>query len=293
MTHPDGGIALFNDAALDLAPDHAALAAYAAAQGLVVDAAPLAALEMLPDSGYARLQAGAAVLIADVGAIGPDYLPGHAHADTLSFELSLHGQRLLVNGGTSTYAAGPERLRQRGTAAHNALMVDGQDSSEVWSGFRVARRARAFDVASGVHGDELWLCAAHDGYRRLPGRPLHRREWRLSAHGLRIVDRIEGRCAQARAHLRVHPRWQVEAGGSGGRIIPGDGSADPHAQIHWQANVNAIIRADSWHPHFGVDEPCTLIGTTVDGAHPMAPLTMELNWGQRGSEHSWRTPIHE
>jgi hypothetical protein len=33
------------------------------------------------------------VLILDVAPVGPDYLPGHAHADTLSFELSLFGQR--------------------------------------------------------------------------------------------------------------------------------------------------------------------------------------------------------
>ena len=72
------------------------------------------------------------VAMLDVGPIGPDYLPGHAHADTLSFELSLHGRRVLVNSGTSVYGIGAERLRQRGTAAHNTLTVDGADSSEVW-----------------------------------------------------------------------------------------------------------------------------------------------------------------
>ena len=79
--------------------------------------------------------------LLDVAPVGPDYLPGHAHADTLSFELSLFGQRVLVNSGTSQYEAGPERSRQRGTAAHNTVIVDGHDSSEVWAGFRVARRA--------------------------------------------------------------------------------------------------------------------------------------------------------
>src|SRR4029077_5136808 len=77
-----------------------------------------------------------------VGEIGPDHLPGHAHADTLSFELSLRGQRVLVNTGTSTYELSAERLRQRGTAAHNTVVVDGVNSSQVWSSFRGARRAR-------------------------------------------------------------------------------------------------------------------------------------------------------
>jgi heparinase II/III-like protein len=64
-------------------------------------------------------------MIADVGEIGPDHLRRHAHADTLSFELSLRGQRVLVNAGTSTYEVTADRLRQRGTAAHNTVVVDG------------------------------------------------------------------------------------------------------------------------------------------------------------------------
>jgi len=101
----------FNDAAFDIAPTLAALTEYAAALGVACDMAPLADIEALTGSGYVRLQIGPAVMIADVGEIGPDHLPGHAHADTLSFELSLRGQRVLVNGGTSTYEVGAERLR--------------------------------------------------------------------------------------------------------------------------------------------------------------------------------------
>src|SRR5690606_4238812 len=122
-----------------------------------------------------RMAAGAAVMIADVGRVGPDYLPGHAHADTLSFELSLHGRRVLVNGGTSTYEAGPLRLRQRGTAMHNALEVDGQDSSEVWSSFRVARRALPMNIRWADEGSVLVLEGSHHGYWRLPGKVVHSR----------------------------------------------------------------------------------------------------------------------
>src|SRR5690606_9343789 len=141
MTHPDGDIAFFNDAAFGIAARRDELRSYAA---LLNISAPAVAdsVRHLHATGYVRAECGPAVLIMDVGEIGPDYLPGHAHADTLSFELSLHGRRVFVNGGTSTYEANAERLRQRGTAAHNTVVVDGQDSSEVWSAFRVARRAR-------------------------------------------------------------------------------------------------------------------------------------------------------
>src|SRR5204863_9681114 len=116
----------------------------------------------------------------------PDHLPGHAHADTLSFELSLREQRVLVNTGTSTYEVAAERLRQRGTAAHNTVVVDGVDSSEVWSSFRVARRARPLAASWGRDGDALWLSAGHEGYRRLPGKVIHRRRWPRYANELGV-----------------------------------------------------------------------------------------------------------
>ena len=69
--------------------------------------------------------------------MGPDYIPGHAHADTLSFELSIGAQRVFVNSGTSEYGLSPKRLNQRKTAAHNTVEVDGKDSSQVWSGLEL------------------------------------------------------------------------------------------------------------------------------------------------------------
>jgi uncharacterized heparinase superfamily protein len=64
-----------------------------------------------------------AVALLDVAPIGPDYQPGHAHADTLSFELSLFGQRLLVNSGTSEYEISPVRQYERSTKAHNTVVL--------------------------------------------------------------------------------------------------------------------------------------------------------------------------
>lgn len=230
MTHPDGGIALFNDAALGIAPTLAVLHAYAGQLGVVADAAPLAVLESLQPSGYVRMAAGDALLLADVAPIGPDYLPGHAHADTLSFELSLRDQRILVNGGTSTYQNDAERLRQRGTAAHNTVVVDGQDSSDVWSAFRVARRARVHDLDYASEGETLRLSAWHDGYHRLPGKVTHRRAWQLRADGLRVTDMLDGGFESAEARYLFAPgatlRWQIQGG-------------------------EGRLEAANWHPRFG------------------------------------------
>lgn len=263
MTHPDGDIALFNDAAFGIAPRYADLEVYARRLGLGVPTEPLNELEALPDSGYVRLQAGDAVLIADVGPIGPDYLPGHAHADTLSFELSLHGQRVLVNGGTSTYDAGAERVRQRGTAAHNCVFVNDADSSEVWSSFRVARRARPCEVAWGQEADSLWLSGAHDGYRRLSGVGLTRRTWRLDSTRLTVEDVVEGGPTSAVARFRAHPAVAFNTSNdathpapSGGMICGSGGLA-----LAWRtdAGLPVQVSASTWHPAFGTSQPTQVL----------------------------------
>ncbi|OYU68445.1 MAG: heparinase, partial [Burkholderiales bacterium PBB5] len=164
MSHPDGTVGLFNDAAHGIAPDNTALDAYAARLGVVAGTIEDGVRPLQP-SGYVRVTRGAVRALLDCAPIGPDYLVGHAHADTLAFELSLHGRRLIVNGGTSCYGLDAQRLHERGTAWHSTVQVAGANSSEVWSGFRVGRRARV--IRSQVQG---WsVLAAHDGYHHLAG----------------------------------------------------------------------------------------------------------------------------
>lgn len=265
MAHPDGRLSFFNDATFGIAPDIADLHLYADALGIASPPAA-SALEYLAPSGYARLAAGPAVLLADLARIGPDYLPGHAHADSLSFELSVAGQRVFVNSGTGEYGTGPERLRQRGTAAHNTVVLAGQDSSEVWSGFRVGRRARVRNVAVAQQGDVLVAEGRHDGYAHLPGRPLHYRRFALTATGLTVEDRIDGRWngpAEARFHL--HPA--IRADGTtlhlpNGRPL----SLHPSAPLRFEPAT--------WHPEFGLRLPNICLVLPLDRAR--ASLT--LRW---------------
>lgn len=248
MTHPDGQIALFNDAAFGIAPPLSPLIAYAVRLGVRPVANDLCEQSVfLQSSGYARLSKGPVTLIADVGEIGPAYLPGHAHADTLAFELSINGQRLFVDTGTSRYDVCAERLRQRGTAAHNTVELNGTDSSEVWSSFRVARRARPRDVRVGSNANVVWLSAAHDGYRRLPGRPLHRRTFDLTAHELRIQDEIEGPFRTATARFLVHPAWRIQVQSGGGRLL----GAERHLDWSCTGCARATVTRRPWTPEFG------------------------------------------
>lgn len=218
MTHPDGQIALFNDAAFGIAPTLEDLCSYARRLN-VPSAIASEARQSKPrllhfaESGYVRLEQDQAVALLDVAPIGPDYLPGHAHADTLSFELSVLGQRVVVNGGTSCYGLGPERLRQRQTAAHSTVEVAGESSSEVWSGFRVARRARPFDLQLATREGAATVACSHDGYMRLAGAPVHRREWLMDAGCLRVTDTVLGGTQAAVARYIIHPDVQMTAAG--------------------------------------------------------------------------------
>ena len=269
-THPDGEIGFFNDAAFGIAEAPGVLAAYGAQFG-VAAAAAQPGLRHMGASGLVRLEAGPAVVLADAGPIGPDHLPGHAHADSLSCEVSVFGQRVLVNSGTSHYADGAERLRQRGTAAHNTVAVDGADSSEVWGSFRVARRARPGQTTTTSEDGVQTASGSHDGYRRLPGRVTHGRAWRLDPQGLTVDDVLDGTFTSAAAYWRLHPAVQVASEGpnrfrlgigDGGAVLTVDGGAARLTSCHW-------------FPEFGKSVPCRLL--TVDFAGPR--LTTALTWG--------------
>ena len=177
------------------------------------------------DGGLALFNDGtvgeAALLAAIEAQLGG--LPAHAHADTLSFELSRAGQRIVVNCGTYAYQDAAWRNRLRGTASHSTVSVDGRDSAEVFATFRLGRRPRR--VTAERRG--LAVTARHDGYRHLGVE--HARALSLEDGGRRLVgeDRLEGevlgRTMTARFHL--HPDVRAEAGGGRVRLeLPGGGA---------------------------------------------------------------------
>jgi len=259
MCHPDGEIGYFNDAAVGIAPAPSELEGYAARLGLPGTTAPMATVEELSPSGYVRVQTGRVVALLDVAPVGPDYLPAHAHADTLSFEMSLGRQRVFVNGGTSRYGESPERLKERGTAAHNTVVVDGVDSSEVWGGFRVARRARPQGLQVAEHDREVTVRCAHDGYRRLAGRVIHSRRWTFGSGSLAVTDELLGTFRSAEARLHIHPSIAVRADGHAQAVLVLADGAEVRVAI---AGGALRVASSEWHPRFGVSVPTTCLVIT-------------------------------
>jgi len=270
FTYEDGELARFNDCADGIAPTLAELCGYAARAGLEINVQQSSGITAFSESGFVVASGERYRLIADVGPIGPDYLPGHAHADTLSYELAVNGYRLVVNSGTGTYGVSEERLRQRGTAAHSTVTVNGENSSEVWSGFRVARRAypKDFELSISSNGDFDLTCA-HDGYARLVGSPLHRRRWRGSADGLLVEDLVTGGFNEAVMRVYFHPDVKLVPEGEGLTAVYRNGT--PLASINVTGadggRIPFTLTPSRYFPSFGKaeDNVCLEAGMPEDG----------------------------
>ena len=255
MCHPDGEISFFNDSAFDVAPSKSELDAYAKRLGIVTVETTDRNLIFLKDSGYIRIKNDSLLALLDVAKIGPDYLPGHGHADSLSFELSVGDQRVIVNSGTSCYCSSTERLKQRGTLSHNTVTVNGENSSEVWGGFRVARRAYPIELhlIQTEHNKTTEVHCAHDGYFRLTGKPKHSRKWIMDEESFFIEDRVGETTQEAEARFHFHPKVKVSHDGnknSGTIQLPGG------SNIVWTVIEGAgRLEKSTWHPRFGVSIP--------------------------------------
>ncbi|MAW32781.1 MAG: heparinase [Proteobacteria bacterium] len=237
MSHPDGQIGFFNDSAFGISHRMGELADYAN-NIMGNQTAPKyltntygnkkTIINHLSPSGFIRVmqKSSGFVAILDVGEVGPSYNPGHAHADTLSFEMSCEDSRFIVNGGTSSYWS-KNRNYERSTAAHSTVEINGESSSQTWANFRVAKRAFPKSLEIKDYDDSWAITCAHDGYKRLRGSPVHKREWIFEESAVLIRDMIEGTFREAHARFILHPsviceqlssiEWVFRTGG--GRTI--------------------------------------------------------------------------
>jgi hypothetical protein len=69
------------------------------------------------------------------------------------------------------------------------------------------RRAGGPGGAPHGRGHGMTVTAAHDGYRSLPGRPVHRRRWSLTGAGLDVDDEVTGG-----SRHQVTVRWHLAPG---------------------------------------------------------------------------------
>lgn len=178
IIYKDGTIPLLNDSAYGIAPSARDLFAYA--KRLAIQWST----HKLKESGYRKFVSDTFEMIMDVGNIGPDYIPGHAHADTFNYELRIDGKPFIIDSGISTYEKNSRRQYERETHAHNTVQVDGKSSSKVWGGFRVAQRAKI----SGLKEDKFCITASHNGFRETG--ISHQRIFNMNDEEIMICDSL-------------------------------------------------------------------------------------------------------
>jgi uncharacterized heparinase superfamily protein len=203
ITFKNGDIPLVNDAARNIAPTTKQLIGYA-------NQLNIKNLEVeLSESGYRKFNKDNYELLVDVGNVAPDYLPGHAHADTLSFVLYVNQQPFIVDTGTSTYENNEIRQSERSTSAHNTVQIEDFETSEMWSSFRVGRRAKAKILAENEHE----ITASHDGYKHYG--IIHKRTFMAQNNSLIIKDEIVGKTKYSqKSSLHFHPNIELSIKGN-------------------------------------------------------------------------------
>ncbi|MDA8649048.1 heparinase II/III family protein [Alphaproteobacteria bacterium] len=249
VCHPDGEIPYFNDAAFGIAPSPADILTRSSELAGFRRYDDQSRIKHFSDSGFVRFQDKESFLIMDLGEVGASYLAGHGHADSLSLELSVLGQRVIVNSGTSEYGNTARRSYERSTAAHSTLELNSENSSEVWGGFRVGRRA---SVGGILFGNDDTVTASHNGYRFLNGSPLHVRKVAVKHRFISIEDSVQGPYKEARAYYHIHPSVQLVQKNklSGVLILPSN------KLVEWVAVASRVyIQKDYYAAGFGLLEP--------------------------------------
>jgi uncharacterized heparinase superfamily protein len=278
MLHPDGDIALFNDSAfgINCAPDR--LLRFAEALGFRTRAETHAGQWSLPAAGYYGCRSPHSVsIICDAGAIGPDYLPGHAHGDIFSFELSCGAARIIVDSGVYDYLPSDMRRYCRSTAAHNTVAIDNQDQCEFWQAFRVARRGRPHDVQWQPLPGGFRLRGWHDGYCRLPAHPVHRRQFTYDRSGVLMVrDKVDARASvQAVSRIHLHPDCELV------RVSRREAAFNTPAGLFiiCFCGKGRLTLETSWYcPEFGKQIPNQALAWTIQGANTSIGFCFAPGW---------------
>ena len=248
MSHPDGQISFFNDSTLKIALNPDLLETYSSLLGIKPVREKGTGTTHLKESGYGIILSKNFKLICDIGPIGPDYIPGHGHADTLSFELSILNKRVFVNSGISLYEESEKRSFQRKTRAHNTVEVNELDSSETWKSFRVARRAYPEEVKVGINSIE----ASHNGYTRINTNIKHKRKWRAYERSIIIEDYVLGSIKSECAFFHLHPEIKVIEETGDSLLLKHKDSA---VAKFLTPNHEIIVEDSLWHPEFGMEIP--------------------------------------
>ena len=281
--HPDGEMPLFADSTFASMPVTAALLKRSKPTTAASSVNDVAADLVHDDNDrhhaaaigdYWVWRSPDATVVFDAGDAAADHLPAHGHCDLLNLEVSVNGQRLIVDGGVFDYGDTEMRKYCRGTAAHNVLQIDGIDQCDVWSRFRMGYRGHTGSLRSGVNDSFSWATASHNAYSRVSVPTVGR--WLGCGHcngsqQIICVDWAVGHGQHQFANrVRLHPAVDVQSTGPGEYQL----TLGNHTwELRW-SRLNAggqTTVEDGWYcPDFGSREPISVVVDKLNGSLPYA-----------------------
>jgi uncharacterized heparinase superfamily protein len=284
LRHGDGTLALMNGMGVTAADHLATLLIYDEQRANPMRHAPL--------SGYARLQAGTGLVIADVGGAPPPAFSALAHAGPLAFELSSGTQRIVVNCGSPAGSRDDLRQAARATAAHSTATVADVSCARflacegLWLRRRLAgalqRRLGPLMLAGAAATAErrdaeggLEIRASHDGYRASHG-VVHTRHLRLAPSGA-ALEGEDAFAAERGAHaiavrFHLHPFVRASLAEDRGAVL----LALPNGET-WRFEADGIPAALEESVFFAL----------IDGGRATTQIVLRLRAGERPSVR-WR-----
>lgn len=201
LSHPDGKLAFFNDTNYD-SLNYKQLELLLKKNFKIVKK-----LKHKNNNSYPFLRKKNIFIITKCCGPEPRFNPGHSHADSLSFEVSINNKRFLINKGISTYEKNDLRFLQRSTESHNTVKINDKNSSAVWSSFRVGKKSQVFNRK--INKKNYLISASHDGFGNFIQTITHNRTWKLKGDYLSINDEISGKFKNFKSYFHFSPNVNI------------------------------------------------------------------------------------
>jgi uncharacterized heparinase superfamily protein len=262
LRHSDGALACFNGGGRPNPTHVSRVLLRSDAQGRAPGRAPYA--------GFERIDANGMVLILDGGTPPEDAFDEEAHAGLMSFEMSVDGQRLIVNCGAGADTDAGWRQALRTTAAHSTVIIDDRNSCEVTE-TGLGRRPGAIDCDRGEIDGNIWISSSHDGYEDRYGLT-HRRRLYVGDEepGLRGEDILVGdRQHPFAVRFHLHPAVRAVIDGD-----PGSATLTLPNGDRWRLRADRPIALEDsvyWEDGSGIERSTQIVvrGETKGAATPV------------------------
>lgn len=279
IVFPDKNIPLFNDSAFNIAPSLDDLNQYAERLFSYRSSEKFITPSIINklNSGFYGLKSATDMLIMTCGDIVPAYQPGHTHCDLLSFELMMASKRVIVDTGVYEYEPGELRGYVRSTRAHNTVSVDGDEQSEIWGEFRIARRAKKHAASIKQTADDICITGEYSGFygdtvgfqpRFNHHRSINVKLVKDAIDTITVVDKLTGKGVQrVESYVHFHPDFSAHVNDD--KSVTLKCHEDDFAVLSIDSHCEVRIEKTIYCPEFGLKQPIDCLVISASGVFPL------------------------